>query len=68
METTLIKVGGMSCHKCVSSLTQVLSGVPGVEKVEVLLQPGQATVTYDPARVGLPALRAAVEDAGYDAL
>ncbi|TLN00218.1 heavy-metal-associated domain-containing protein, partial [bacterium] len=32
------------------------------------LEPGQATVTYDPAQVGEAHLREAVEDAGFDAL
>lgn len=68
METTTIKVGGMSCQKCVASLTGVLAKVPGVDKAEVVLEPGQATVTFDPARVGLAQLREAVEDAGFDAL
>ncbi len=68
MATTTIPVGGMSCQKCVASLTGVLSKLPGVEKAEVLLEPGQATVTYDPAQVGEARLREAVEDAGFDAL
>lgn len=68
METTIIKVGGMSCQKCVASLTGVLSRLPGVAAAEVVLEPGQATVTYDPAQLGETRLREAVEDAGFDAL
>ncbi|WP_408627065.1 heavy-metal-associated domain-containing protein [Azospira inquinata] len=68
METTTLKVGGMSCQKCVASLTSVLSKLPGVAQAEVVLEPGQATVTYDPAQVGTEQLRQAVEDAGFDAL
>jgi len=68
MATTTIPVGGMSCQKCVASLTGVLSKLPGVEKAEVLLEPGQATVTYEPAQVSEARLREAVEDAGFDAL
>jgi len=40
--------------------------VPGVTDVAVTLTPGTATVTFDPAQTGAPALRSAVEDAGYD--
>jgi copper chaperone CopZ len=34
--------------------------------VAVTLQPGAARITFDPARTSLPALRAAIEGAGYD--
>jgi copper chaperone CopZ len=30
------------------------------------LTPGTATVTFDAARTNVPALRAAIEDAGFD--
>ena len=66
METITMKVDGMTCGGCVASVTRVLKAVPGVADVEVTLQPGAAKVTFDPARTGAPALRTAVEDAGYD--
>jgi copper chaperone len=66
METVTLGVQGMTCGGCVASVTRVLRAVPGVEGVEVTLQPGAAKVTFDPARTGVPALKAAVEDAGYD--
>lgn len=67
MEATKIKVSGMTCQGCVRSVTRVLKGVPGVEGVEVSLERGEADVRYDPARTAVPALRKAVEDAGYGA-
>jgi copper chaperone len=67
MEATKIKVSGMTCQGCVRSVTRVLKAVPGVEGVEVSLERGEADVRYDPARTALPALRKAVEDAGYGA-
>jgi len=66
METVTMKVQGMSCGGCVASVTRVLKAVPGVEQVDVKLQPGQATVRYDAAKVAVPALKAAIESAGYD--
>ena len=66
METITMNVKGMSCGGCVASVTRVLKAVPGVSDVAVTLKPGAATVTYDPARTGAPALRSAIEDAGYD--
>ena len=66
METITMNVKGMSCGGCVASVTRVLKSVPGVTDVAVTLTPGTATVTFDPAQTGAPALRSAVEDAGYD--
>ena len=65
MEATKIKVSGMTCQGCVRSVTRVLKAVPGVEGVEVSLERGEADVRYDPVRTAVPALRKAVEDAGY---
>jgi len=44
----------------------VLKAVPGVGDVAVTLQPGVASVTFDPALTQPPALRAAIEGAGFD--
>jgi copper chaperone len=67
METVELKVEGMTCQGCVSSVTRTLSGVPGVQKVEVSLADSRATVTYDPAKAGPAQLKRAVENAGYEA-
>jgi copper chaperone len=66
METITMSVKGMSCGGCVASVTRVLKAVPGVSDVAVTLDPGAAKVTFDPAKTGAPALRTAIEDAGYD--
>jgi copper chaperone len=66
MEHTTLNVSGMTCQGCVASVTRVLKAVPGVADVAVTLQPGEAKVTYDESRTTLPALRSAIEDAGYD--
>jgi copper chaperone len=67
METTTIKVDGMSCGGCTASVTKVLSELPGVARVEVTLTPGQATVEFDAGQVDRAALCAAIEDAGFEA-
>jgi len=66
MENTVIKVGGMTCQGCVRSVTRVLEGVPGVAKVEVSLEKGEAALQYDPDKAGIPQFRRAVEEAGFD--
>lgn len=67
MESTVIKVGGMTCQGCVKSVTTVLQGLPGVSKADVSLDRGEARVDYDAARVTPQDMKTAIEDAGYDA-
>jgi copper chaperone len=67
METTTIKITGMSCGGCTASVTKVLSETPGVAKADVQLSPGQATVEFDPVQVTREALCAAIDDAGFEA-
>lgn len=67
METAVMKVGGMSCGGCASSVTNVLKAVPGVASAVVSLQKGEAMVSFDPAVANLAQLRGAIENAGYEA-
>lgn len=66
MATTTIGIHGMTCMGCVASVKRVLSGVDGITSADVSLEKAQATITYDPAKAALPAIKAAVTDAGYD--
>jgi copper chaperone CopZ len=63
--TSTYTVTGMTCEHCVRAVTQELSGLPGVARVEVDLGTGAATVTSD-APLPDDAVRAAVEEAGYE--
>jgi len=67
METTTIKVGGMSCGGCVKSITGVLTALDGVAKAEVSLEQARAVVEFDAAKVTREQLKGAIEDAGFDA-
>jgi copper chaperone len=67
MEQIVIKVGGMSCQGCVKNVGGVLQALPGVGEVVVSLEAGEARVDYDPVQISVAALRAAIEDAGFDA-
>ena len=66
METITIKIKGMTCGACVAAVGRVLHGLHGVEKVDVSLDRGEATVEFDAAEVGEEDLQAAIEEAGYD--
>ena len=67
METTTIKVDGMSCGGCVKSVTGVLTALDGVAKAEVSLEQKQAVVEFDAAKVTRAQLAQVIEDAGFDA-
>ena len=67
MESTTLKVAGMSCGGCVKSVTSVLLGLPGVTKAEVSLEKGEAKVDYEVGKVTRAAMAQAIVDAGFEA-
>ncbi|MDT8872680.1 heavy-metal-associated domain-containing protein [Komagataeibacter rhaeticus] len=67
METLTINVGGMTCDGCASKVVHALESVDGVAMVQVSLEKGTATVTYDGRSTNVDDLFAAVDDAGFDA-
>lgn len=67
MESTVIKIGGMSCQGCVKNITGVLTALAGVSAADVSLEAAQARVDFDPQAVSRVALIDAIEDAGFDA-
>ena len=64
-ETTTVTVTGMTCGHCVRSVTEELTKLNGVADVDVDLASGRVTL-HTSAPVGPEALRAAVEEAGYE--
>lgn len=60
-------VEGMTCGHCVSSVTEELSAVDGVESVSVDLKAGEASriMVVSSRPVPLDEVRAAVTEAGY---
>ncbi len=68
MTTATFSVSGMTCGHCVSAVQTELSALPGVGEVVVDLVPGApSTVTVvSDAPLDLGAVRAAVDEAGYD--
>ena len=59
-------VRGMHCAACVGKVERALTSVPGVDQASVNLATEQATVSFDPDRTNVEALRAAVAAAGYE--
>ena len=67
MEIAVLKVNGMTCMGCVGSVTRVLQAIKGVAMVDVSLEGAQARVEYDPGAANVGQLKAAIEDAGFEA-
>jgi copper chaperone len=67
MATTTLNIQGMTCGGCVKSVTGALQREAGVEKVDVVLEQGKATVDYDPAQTSPEQLVAAIDDIGFEA-
>ncbi|HPJ30153.1 MAG TPA: heavy metal translocating P-type ATPase [Methanothrix sp.] len=67
-ERVAIKVGGMMCASCVSTVEEAVGGVEGVVEVKVNLGAERAYVTYNPGVASVAEIRGAIEEAGYQYL
>lgn len=63
-QTSTYTVTGMTCGHCVSSVSEEVQEIPGVENVEVVLETGIVTIT-SAEPLDRAAIQAAVEEAGY---
>jgi copper chaperone CopZ len=63
--TSTYTVTGMTCAHCVQAVTSEISGLPGVDDVQVDLASGAVTVT-SAAPLAAGDVRAAVDEAGYE--
>jgi copper chaperone len=68
MQTTTIKIKGMTCMGCVNSVRAVLKNLTGVIQIEVSLEQAEATIQYDPIKVGLDQLKETIIDAGFEVI
>ena len=68
MVSTTVKVAGMTCGHCVGAVTSELTGLSGVTDVAVELVAGGTSTVLVTSEAPLDdaAVRAAVDEAGYD--
>ena len=66
MKTETLNISGMTYGGCVANVKRALTGVPGVDDVDVSLAENTAKVRLADDRVSIEALSAAVRSAGYD--
>jgi len=65
MDTAQYIVSGMTCGHCETAVKQEISAVPGVEEVTVDLDTKRVEVSG--SALDDAAIRAAIEEAGYEA-
>ncbi|XP_054442477.1 copper-transporting ATPase 2 isoform X2 [Pteronotus mesoamericanus] len=63
-----LRVEGMTCQSCVSSIEGKLGKLQGVVRVRVSLSSQEAVVTYQPYLIGPQDLRDHVNDLGFEAV
>jgi len=62
---TVIKIGGMHCAGCVSSIQGFLSEMAGVNKVEVNLATEKAAIEFDSSAINYDTIEKAIKEIGY---
>ena len=67
-KTVTIRVEGMHCKMCSASVTKALKATPGVEKVEVSDEKGEAVIQYDDQKVTEVKLREVINGTGFKAV
>ena len=67
MDTTTLKLRGMSCASCAKSIENAILSVPGVNECTVNFGAELATVEYYPAKTNVTVIQQAVDKAGYSA-
>ncbi|MDD5467552.1 MAG: cation-translocating P-type ATPase [Anaerolineales bacterium] len=65
LQSLEVPIKGMDCAECTQHVQHAVAKLPGVVSVNVLLSSEKAIIRLDSTRVDLPAIRKAVESAGY---
>jgi copper chaperone len=66
MEKVTLKVNGMSCGHCVTSIEGSVGELQGVKTIKVHLEAGNVDVEFNPAEVPLSRIKETIDDQGYD--
>ena len=67
VENVNLKLRGMSCASCASSIEEAIRNVPGVAECNVNFGAEQAKVSYNPRQTNIEEIQDAVDSAGYSA-
>ena len=67
-KTVTIRVEGMKCEKCSSSVTKALKATAGVEDAQVSSDKGEAVIKYDDQKLTEAKLREVINSTGFKAV
>lgn len=67
MATTTLRVGGMTCGSCTSSVEAAFEKVDGVGNVTVSLIMERAVIQHDPIKISAATIADMIEDRGFEA-
>ncbi|CAR27204.1 ZYRO0C11352p [Zygosaccharomyces rouxii] len=63
----LLTVQGMTCGSCVSSVTEQVNKLPGVQNVVVSLVTEECRVVFDASKISIQEIKESIDDCGFDA-
>jgi copper chaperone len=66
-KTTTIRVEGMKCNQCSSSVAKALKATAGVQEAEVSFEKGRVLIIYDDEKVTEAKLREVINGTGFKA-
>ncbi|MFQ5913226.1 MAG: heavy-metal-associated domain-containing protein [Nitrospinota bacterium] len=67
MESKVIKVEGMSCEHCQTTVEKGLKELQGVSSASANFQKGEARISFDPALVQEEGIKEKIRALGYQA-
>ena len=65
IERTTLVAPDISCGHCEATVKQAVGNLDGVSQVEANASTKQVSVAYDPSRVSVAQIAAALDEAGY---
>lgn len=68
VKTLEVRIEGMHCDGCASTIQALLSHEPGIGSANVSFTKGKASVLYDPSQTDPAKVAAAIEKAGFQAM
>ena len=65
MATSVLNVPDISCGHCQATITNAISPLPGIDRVNVDIPTRTVTVQYDPAIVGIDQIKEVLAEEDY---
>ena len=67
MKNITIKIKGMGCQNCVNAVTESLTELEGISKVNVSLEKELAEVEFDESKINADKMIATIKELEYEA-